>query len=172
MPYIPNIKDYKPFYVQNGTDATAWDTTTYGLVAQTQPFPEGYEVKEPYKNDWKDEHGDDEYVAAMKYKAFEYTVKFYIKAFPSVNPAKSAVEVLNGLRDQFRAKLVPGEFKIWDSWQKKGYQKVRYVKESVDDREVTDAEAWMIFSVTFKVNDPATAMTYNSVNNTIAPVSQ
>ena len=173
MPYVPAIRNYKPFYIQNGTDATAWDTTTYGLVAQTQPFPEGYEVKEPYKNDWKDEHGDDEYVAAMKFKAFEYTVKFYIKAYPVTTSGseQSAIGVLNGLRSQFINKLVPGEFKIWDSWQEKGYQKVRFVKSAVEERGVTDESAWMIFSVTFKVNDPATAMTYDSTNQVITTVS-
>ena len=166
MPYVPPIRNYKPFYIQTASDATAWDTSTYGLVAQAQPFPENHEVKDPYKNDWHDENGDDEYVAQMKYKAFEYTVKFYIKAFPSANPQKSAIAVLNGLRDSFRTKLVPGEFKIWDSWQERGFQKVRYVGESVETREVTDEEAWMIFSVTFKVNDPATAVSFS--NNIIS----
>ena len=171
MPYVPSIRNYKPFYIQTASDATAWDTTTYGLVAQAQPFPAKIEVKEPYKNEWFDEHGDDEYVAAMKLKAFEYTVKFYIKAFPSTNPAKTAVGVLNGLRDQFFAKIIPGELKIWDSWQEKGYQKVRFVRSDVEERKVTDTEAWMIFSVTFKVNDPVTAMTYDSTSNTITTVS-
>lgn len=166
MPYIPPISDYKPFYIQAATDVTAWDTTTYGLIAQTQPFPDNYEVKDPYKNDWLDEHGDEEYVAVMRRKAFEFTVKFYIKAFPTTGSTPmSAIAVLNGLRDGFRAKLIPGEFKIWDSWQERGFQKVRFVKDNVEDREVTEDYAWMIFSVTFKVNDPATAMQFSS--NTI-----
>lgn len=161
--YVPAIHDYKPFYIQATADANAWDTTTYGLVAQTQPFPDNCEVKAPYKNDWFDENGDEEYVAAMRRKAFEFTVKFYIKAFPTTGSSPmSAISVLNGLRDNFRAKLIPGEFKIWDSWQEKGFQKVRFVKDEVNDREVTDEYAWMIFSVTFKVNDPSTAMKFSS----------
>ena len=167
--YIPAIHGYKPFYIQATGDLTAWDTTTYGLVAQTQPFPDNCEVKDPYKNDWLDENGDEEYVAAMRRKAFEFTVKFYIKAFPvtGTNP-KSAIAVLNGLRDTFRAKLIPGEFKVWDSWQEKGFQHVRFVKDSVEDREITDDSAWMIFSVTFKVNDPSTAMKFSSNSITTA----
>lgn len=165
MPYVPSIRNYKPFYIQTSGDQAAWDTTAYGMVAQTQPFPDNREVKEPYKNDWHDENGDDEYVAAMRFKAFEYTVKFYVKTFPSTNPAKSAVAVLNGLRDEFFAKLVPGEFKIWDSWQEKGYKGVRFVRSSVEQREVEDEYAWMIFSVTFKVNDPVTAVTFNGSIN-------
>lgn len=160
MPYVPTIRDYKPFYIQTASDATAWDTQAYGIVAQSQPFPEAYEVKEPYGNNWHDEDGDDEYVASMHYKAFEHTIKFYIKAFPATG--KTAINVLNGLRDEFRAKLVPGEFKIWDSWQERGYTKVRFVKDSVDTRVITDEYAWMIFSVTFKINDPATRVTYSS----------
>lgn len=166
MPYVPLIRDYKPFYIQTSGDLSAWDTTTYGLVAQTQPFPENYEVKDPYKNDWKDEHGDDEYVVQLFFKAFEYTVKFFIKTYPDTTNGKSAVAVMNGLRDSFRSKLVPGEFKIWDSWQEKGYQQVRYVKEVVEERYVCNEYAWMIFSVTFKVNDPDTGVIFS--NNVIS----
>ena len=166
MPYIPSISNYKPFYIQAASDATAWDTTTYGMVAQTQPFPDNCEVKEPYKNDWFDENGDDEYTAAMRRKAFEFTVKFYVKTYPVTGQnAQSAVSVLNAQRKSFRDKLIPGEFKIWDSWQERGFQKVRFVKDDVETREVTDEYAWMIFSVTFKVNDPSTAVSFS--NNVI-----
>lgn len=169
MPYVPAIHGYKPFYIQAADDATAWDTTVYGLVAQTQPFPDNCEVKEPYKNDWHDENGDDEYVAQMRRKAFSVTVKFYIKTYPDTgSDPQSAVSVLNSLRDSFRSKIIPGEFKIWDSWQERGYQGVRFVKDEVEIREVTDEYAWMIFAVTFKVNDPSTAMTLNSSNVIIA----
>lgn len=160
--YVPAIHGYKPFYIQAASDLTALDTTTYGLVAQTQPFPDNCEVKDPYKNDWFDENGDEEYVASMRRKAFQFTVKFYIKTFPTTGSTPmSAIAVLNGLRDSFRSKLIPGEFKVWDSWQEKGFQKVRFVKDEVNEREITEDYAWMIFSVTFKVNDPSTAMKYS-----------
>lgn len=166
MIYVPPISNYKPFYIQTATDLTAWDTTTYGLVAQTQPSLGKHEVKEPYKNDWKDEHGDDEYVAQMFFKAFEFTVKFYIKTFKdtSTTPAKTAKSVMNKQVSDFLTKVKTGEFKVWDSWQETGYQKVRYVKDDYDDdiREIEDDCAWTIFSVTFKVNDPATAVTYSN----------
>lgn len=169
MPYVPAISNYKPFYIQNATDVTAWNTTTYGLVAQAQPFPDNYEVKEPYKNDWLDENGDDEYVAAMKRKAFEFTVKFYVKAYPTTGQnAKTAIQVLNGQLADFRGKIIPGEFKVWDSWQEKGFQKVRFVRDSVENKEITDDYAWVILAVTFKVNDPSTAVSF--ANNAITPV--
>ena len=65
MPYTPVIKDYKPFYIQAPGDTYAWDTRDYGMVAQSQPSPDDYEVKEPFKNDWFDEHGDDEYLGGL-----------------------------------------------------------------------------------------------------------
>ena len=168
MPYIPPIHGYKPFYIQATADATAWDTTTYGLVAQSQPFPDNYEVKEPYKNDWYDENGDEEYVTAMRRKAFEVTVKFFVKTYPTTGQnAKTAIEVLNGQIAEFRGKIIPGEFKIWDSWQEKGFQGVRFVKDSVESREINEDYAWMILAVTFKVNDPSTAVSYDSTNQTI-----
>lgn len=166
MPYVPSIRNYKPFYFQAANDASAWDSTTYGLVAQVQPFPDNYEVKEPYRNDWFDENGDDEYVAVLKRKAFEFTVRFYIKAFPVTgqNP-KSAIAVINGLVASFRGKIIPGEFKVWDSWQEKGFQKVRFVKDAIETREITEDYAWMIIAFTFKVNDPSTGVSF--ANNAI-----
>jgi len=175
-PYVPPIRNYKPFYVQAAGDSTAWDTCAYGMVAQTQPFLNKCEVKEPYKNDWKDEHGDDEYIpSTLCRKAFEFTVKFYVKTYAVTgNSPQTAISVLNGQIADFRAKLLGGEMKVWDSWQETGFQKVRYVKDDADsaDREIDGGSARVIFSVTFKVNDPATAMAYNAANNTIAPASQ
>ena len=160
MAYVPLIRNYKPFYIQTDGDATAWDTTTYGLVAQTQPFPCNSEVKEPYKNTWFDEHGDEEYIGGTMYlKAFEYTVKFFVKTYTTAG--SSAIKKLNTQIDGFMDKLLSGEFKIWDSWQERGFRGVRYVKQSVDQRNVTDEFAWMLFSVTLKVNDPATVMTFS-----------
>ena len=176
MPYVPNIKNYNPFYIQAAGDSAAWDTTAYGMVAQAQPFLNKCEVKEPYKNDWKDEHGDDEYIPSTSYrKAFEFTVKFYVKTYAATGSSPmTAIAVLNAQIADFRAKLLGGEMKVWDSWQEMGFQNVRYVKDDADtqDREIDEGSARVIFSVTFKVNDPATAMAYNSISNTIAPVSQ
>ncbi len=161
MPYIPTIRDYKPFYIEAERDSSAWDTTTYGMVAQTQPFPGVMEVKELYKNDWKDEHGDDEYVPySMKLKSFDYTIKFFVKTLATVG--SSPIEKLNEQYNGFMDKLLHGEFSIWDSWQERGYRKVRLSKVSIEERDVTDESAWMLFSVTMKVNDPATQVYYSN----------
>ena len=161
MPYIPNIRDYKPFYIENEWDTAAWDTTTYGMVVQAQPFPGVTEVKDLYKNDWKDEHGDDEYVPySMKLKAFEYTVKFFVKTIATVG--STPIESLNDQYNDFMGKLLQGEFKVWDSWQERGFQKVRLVKSSIEQRDITDEQAWMLFSVTMKINDPVTQVSLSN----------
>ena len=161
MPYTPVIKDYKPFYIQAPGDTYAWDTRDYGLVAQSQPNPDDYEVKEPFKNEWFDEHGDDEYlgrvasgtwVSAVKLKAREVTVNFFIKTFQSAGVP--AIVGLNTLRNSFRNKIVYRPFSVFDSWNQRGYKNVRFVKDEVVQQDITDEEAWMIFSVTFKINDP------------------
>lgn len=160
MPYVPNIQDYKPLYIQAANDSTAWDTRDYGLVAQTQPYPDNIEIKEPYKNDWFDENGDDEYVSETYAKAIELEVKFYIKTLAATNT--DPIDTLNTQKANFRSKIKSGFFKIYDSWQKVGFQKVRFVKDEVEQRVVNDDHAWMIFSVTFKVDDPVTKMTMSS----------
>lgn len=166
MPFVPIINNYKPFYFQTATDLAAWDTRTYGIVAQEQPFPDNYDVKDPYKNDWLDENGDEEYTASMHRKAFEYTMRLFIQAYPDTTNDITAIGVLNSLRESFRNKIVAGEFKIWDSWQERGFQGVRFVKDDVEKRVVNDDTAWMVFSLTLKVNDPSTAVSY--ANNVIS----
>ena len=79
MAYIPDIANYKPFYIQTDADNTAIDTTTWGMVAKSNPFPVLPQPKEPYKNEWLDEDGDDEYTVQMHYEAIEFDVQFYIK---------------------------------------------------------------------------------------------
>ena len=148
MPYVPSIRNYKPFYIQTDSDASAWDTRDYGMIVQEQPFPDNYEVKDPYKNDWHDESGDDEYTAIMPRKAFEYTIKLFIQA--------NTISQINSLRDSFRTKISSGSFKIWDSWQDRGFASVRFVSDKVEVRRITDDYARLIFSVTLKVNDPVT----------------
>lgn len=164
MVYVPSIRDYKPFYIQvAGTNPAAWDTRTYGLIAQSQPYPDNAEAKDPYKNEWMDESGDDEYlgqvvngfyVGALHLKAFTFEVKFYLEARPDASSGKSAVAVLNERKRAFRRAISNGEISTYDSWQEIGYTSVRFVKDEVEKRKISEEKAWMIFSVTFKVNDP------------------
>lgn len=165
MAFVPNIINYKPFYIQTSSDSTAIDTTQWGLVAKTNPYPALPDAKEPYKNDWLDEDGEEEYVASMHYKPIEFSVSFFVKAFDSLTD--SAVKVLHSQLDSFFAKIKEGEFKIYDSYTGLGRQHVRYVGYKEDDFKQRKDWARLIFTVTFKANDPITRMKLNNSNSIV-----
>ena len=161
MAYVPEIIDLKPFYIQNESDTQAKDTTEWGLVPRVNPYPLLPTPKQPYKNEWYDENGDDEYNQVMYYEPMELSVGFYIKAYDS--PAGNAAEQIRDLMEQFFAYIKEGEFKIYDSYTGLGRQRVRYAGYSEDSfkrRESGDSKwASARFTVKFKVNDPITRVT-------------
>lgn len=164
-----NIRDYHNLYFQADTDLSAWAEATYHLVAQSQPYQDNTAVKEPYKNTWFDEDGDDEYTESLFRKAFEFQVKFFIKAVKGQNDVDETVAMseIVDQRNAFRDRLInAGSFKFYDDWNKCGFRSVRFVKDETDERHIKDGVAWMIFSITFKVNDPnAVALSGGSIVN-------
>ena len=156
MAYAPNIADYKPFWIQSGTNAARDTATSWGMVAKTNPYPLLPTPKEPYKNDWKDESGDDEYNAVMHYEPIEFSVQFYIKTFKT--PTKSAEQVLREQMDSFFDAVKNGEFKIYDAYTGIGRQKVRYAGYDEGSYKKKNDWARAIFTVKFKINDPITRM--------------
>ena len=148
-----NIRDYQNLYFQAEGDASAWTEGTYHLVAQVQSYQDNAAVKEPYKNTWFDEDGDDEYTVQMFRKAFEFQVKFFVKATAASDT--TAMDEIVAQRNAFREELIDsGSFKFYDSWNRCGFRSVRFVKDETEERHIDNGSAWMIFSVTFKVNDP------------------
>lgn len=164
-----NIRDYHNLYFQAGSDGSAWTEEAYHLVAQSQPYQDNSEVKEPYRNDWFDEDGDDEYTAQMFRKSFEFQVKFFIKAVMGQNDVDetAAMGEIVAQRKAFRERLISsGSFKFYDDWNKCGFRSIRFVKDETEERSIGKGGAWMIFSVTFKVNDPnAVALSGGSLVN-------
>lgn len=155
MAYIPDIIDYKPFYIQTNVEEGAIDTTEWGLVAKANPFPVLPNPKEPYNNEWLDEDGDDEYNDQMHYESFEFSVSFYVKTL-----GDNAESTLISQIDEFFSKIRQGEFMVYDSYTGIGRRKVRYAgfdEEGYKRRFKSDKNwARAIFSVSFKVNDPIT----------------
>lgn len=155
MAYIPDIIDYKPFYIQTDADSAAIDTTTWGLVAKSNPYPILPTPKEVYANKWLDENGDDEFNAQMYYESFEFEVSFYTKTIGS-NAESTMVSQIESFFDKIRN----GEFKIYDSYTGIGRQSVRYAGFGEEEfrRGLTISNEWAraIFAVRFKVNDPVT----------------
>lgn len=157
MVYLLNISNYKPFFIQTDTDDTAIDTMQeWGLVAKTNPYPALPSPKEPYNNEWKDEDGDDEYTARLSYESFTFDVQFYIKAYSEAD--KDAVTVLRRQLSSFFDHIKYGEFRVYDSYTGLGRRKVRYAGYKEDEFKARDGWARLIFTVTFKVNDPVSFM--------------
>ena len=154
MAYIPDIIDYRPFYIQTDADEFAIDTTAFGMVAKSTPYPVLPTPKEPYKNTWLDENGDDEYNAQMYYESFEFEVSFYVKTLGS-NAEKTMISQI----ESFFSKIRNGEFKVYDSHTGLGRQKARYAGYTEESKKVTSSWARSIFTIKFKVNDPITRIT-------------
>lgn len=163
--FVPHMKGYKPIYIQvaSGDGKVCHDTTEWGLVAQTNPYPALPNPKEPYRNDWPGEDGDDEYTAQMHYEAFEMQVGFYVKCFNS--GTVKAPEVLRLQLDSFFSAVKQGEFDLYDTYTGLGYRKVRYAGYGKPEYLARENWARLIFTATFKVNDPVTRMKLSSSVN-------
>ena len=154
MPYVPDIKDYKPFYIQTDSDTAAIDTaSSFGMVAKSNPYPLLPEPKDVYTNEWKDEDGDDEYIPAegLKMSAYEMSVKFGMKGDKG-----TANKNLKAFLDYLRG----GTMKLYCDYTKIGRQNVRFVSIGEDATLARDAGGdLLIIKITFKVNDPVTDIT-------------
>jgi hypothetical protein len=153
------IANYKPFYIQYGENAVATDTkAAWGMVAKTNPYPLLPSPKATYKNDWKDEDGDDEYTEHLYYEAFEMEVEFYMKAEASTS-STAVADLYASARSFFNA-VREGTFKVFDAYTGIGFQGVRYAGCDFGDAAFKErgGTATTMFTVKFKVNDPTTVM--------------
>ena len=158
--FVPPLNNYAPFYIQRATDASAINIqTTYGVTILVHEYPSRRKVKQPYKNDWKDQHGDDEYTEHLFYEAFTLTLKCCILT-NEANASTSRQEIKAQIRN-FQNAISEGEFKIYDDWTKFGFRKVRideFPAISEGDFDNLDGHCRLIFNMVVKVNDPITNM--------------
>jgi len=153
-----HIANYHKFYIQASTDASAVDTrATFGMIAKVNPFPLLPNAKAPYKNDWLDENGDEEYVASMHYEAIEFSVGFFVRTVGT-----TSAKTIHTWVDSFFSKVKQGYFKTFDESTGIGFQNVRYVgyKEDsfLEGGKGSDHFTQSVFTITFKANDPVTRM--------------
>ena len=153
------MNGYKPFYIQKTSAEGAIDTTTWGLVAKTNPYPALPDPKECYVNDWKDEDGDDEYNATIHYKAMTISVTFYVKTYDTQTATAEAV--MREQLDTFFNKIKNGEFAFYDSYTGLGRNRARYAGYKEESFLRREDWARSIFTITIKVNDPITRVTYS-----------
>lgn len=161
MLYVPPISVYKPFYIQfeNGSAIDILDT--YRVIVKTHDYPTGRKVKEPYKNQWKDEHGDDEYIpeSGLLFEAFTFKMECAIFA-KGLSMDSAIVQLRDGMRAFINA-LASGAFCTYDAWTGFGFRNVRlqeFREPGNDAYSVKDSMTRLIFTVVLKVNDPATHM--------------
>lgn len=167
MAYYPQIAGYKPFYIQTGT--TAVNTASgWGMVAKSNPYPALPSPKDLYTNDWKDEHGREEYTEAIVYDSYDFELSFYVKTFS--NSSESAVDVLRRQIGSFFNAVRQGSFRVYDSYTGIGRREVRYLGYTEDSFKARGDWARAIFKVKFRVNDPVTFLSYWPSIEKILPV--
>lgn len=123
----------------------------YGIYTKSVPFLLYPKVKEPFKNSWYDEDGDDEYLPEIPtYESYEMTLDFVYEGATNTSNAqiKSFLDFIQG-----------GYFKLYDEYTGIGRQQVRYVSIDQDATLYRREKDVVEFSVTFKVNDPITQIT-------------
>ncbi len=151
----PTVPNYKRFYIQHGSNQTASDTlAAWGFLAKSTPYSALPKPKDPYRNEYLDRDGDDEFVESMSYSSFEFDVQFYIRA----TGQSAAVDIRSRMAAFFSA-VKEGEFMVYDEYTALGRRKVRYAGCKEEDFRERSGTARCIFTITFKCNDPSTFMT-------------
>lgn len=153
---------------QRGDDVMSLNKD-WRMVACDVPVKRVADMKEPYKNDWPDEDGDEEWTSEPHYEAYEWELTL---AARSVWLNLTTAEIRN-----FVSWLTAGEFMIWSEHGNIGRQHVRYAGYSDDasmlKRRIllggVDRDEWVVtFKVRLKVNDPVTVVMPNSERTSLS----
>lgn len=159
----------------NGNDYPVCESvSSFGVWCKDIPFKIIEKVKEPAKRTWNDEHGDDEYIgtSGLYAESYEMKVEFGCKDVPicccgnDILPVSDVREAVGNFIEYLRG---AGMMKMYSSWTRIGRQNVRLESVSDDahwepgqyslerDGEIVERKCeFLVFSVTFKVNDPIT----------------
>lgn len=150
------------FFLQRmgGDYSVCESVATWGIWCKTIPFKIMDKVKDPAKRTWYDEHGDDEYISSdgLFLEAYTMKVEFGCK---KVNSSKASVADVRQKVGTFLEYLrTAGMMKLYSSYTRIGRQEVRLESVSDNAKWVSDENGeFLIFEVTFKVNDPVTDVT-------------
>lgn len=170
------------FFLQRmGTDKRGNEYPAYesiykwGIWCKSIPFKIFDKVKAPAKRTWYDEHGDDEYISSdgLFLEAYTMKVEFGCKILKEAHGYASGGMPVNDVRKNVGGFLEylrsAGMMKLYSTHTRIGRQNVRL--ESVSDnatwKEDIDGNEFLIFEVTFKVNDPSTNFILNKYETSI-----
>ena len=151
-------RPYAIYFKKMKSDALVVDTLdNWGIVCKEFPFKLYGEAKELPSHDWKDEDGDDEYIPSeLPIASYEVEVEFAYKGVMD-----SANANIKGFLDYLTGRDGSGvELMVYDTYTKIGRRSVRFVSVSEDVfyRQEEGGDV-VVFSVTFKMNDPVTDIT-------------
>ena len=151
---------YEKVYIQKiGTGSPVKETIAdFDIYCADMPFKLFVEAKAPSKRGWFDEHGDDEYIpnGGLKLKAYTMDVRFCCKGdkYSSNEKIKKFINYLTGLDGS------GAEMKMYCTWTKIGRKGVRFDKLNDKAELLRDEDGdTLVFTITFKVNDPITDIT-------------
>lgn len=146
---------YEKVYIQKTRTGSPVKETIadFDIYCADMPFKLLVEAKEPSKRDWFDEHGDDEYIpdGGLKLKAYTMDVKFCCKGDKNSSNEKinKFLKYLTGLDG------TGVELKMYCTWTKIGRKGIRFDKLNDKAELVRDNDGdVLVFTITFKVNDP------------------
>ena len=135
---------------------------TWGMWCKDIPFKLCEKVKEPAKRTWPDEDGDDEFIpeGGLLLEAYSMKVEFGCKAKDDTTNNLSATSIVRQHVGEFLSYLKEsGMMKMYSSYTGIGRQNVLLESYGEGTFKEADGEAFVIFEVSSKVNDPATQIT-------------
>ena len=158
-------------YIQkNVTGSTVYETVAdFEMYCMDIPFIVFGEAKELPRNEWKDEHGDDEYIPSSLYmEAYELTVRFAYKG-----AQKSANAKINTFLNYLTGADGSGaEMSMYSTYTQIGRRGIRFVKVEDDAELIRDKNGdILMFDVTFKVNDPVTNISTVTRNGSVTSLT-
>lgn len=166
------MKKWRNFFLQRmgETEGSPYpvceSVQTWGVWCKDIPFKIIENVKEPAVRSWNDEHGDDEYIPAggLYMSAYTMKVEFGCKKMGMATDGTDNIAAVDDVRERVGAFLTylrtAGMMNMYSSYTRIGRQNVRLA--GVDDEATWQSEAdgeFLVFTVTFKVNDPVTDIT-------------
>lgn len=144
------------YFQKTAANASVYETVAdFDIYCMDIQFSTMQNVKELPSNDWYDEHGDDEYIPdSLKISAYTVDIKFACKgSYRTVNnKINTFVSYLTG------ADGSGAEMKMYSTYTQIGRQGVRFHSMEEEAELVRDSKNGdiLIFTITFKINDPVT----------------
>lgn len=154
------MEKWRNFFLQkmgSNSNSVCESVASWGVWCKDIPFKLFDRVKAPAKRSFYDEHGDEEFIPTegLYIEAYTMKVEFGCKKTSSVSDVRQKVGLfLKYLHES-------GMMKMYSSHTRIGRQNVRLESVSDNAKWKTDDEGneFLVFELTFKVNDPVTDIT-------------